>query len=303
MAAIDLGTNTFHLLVVVPLPDGSWEELYRKRHFVKLAEVGITTIAEAALSRAKSALLEFRNKLDEYEVIHYQAIGTAAFRTATNGPQLMAWAAREAKISISTISGDEEARLITIGVQAAILTATPPKRQLIMDVGGGSVEFILARGRQVEWARSFPVGVAVLRKQFHQNEPISPSEQFALEAYLREALQPLHSILQQFPTHHLVGSAGTFDVIARLSGLSNPTPLSKLIDIGRFKAYQDRVVKADLEERMNMDDLPQDRADMMVVALLLIRNIFDLARITQCTVSYYSMKEGILTELIRSKLG
>lgn len=301
VAAIDLGTNTFHLLIVRPQPGGGWEELYRKRYFVKLADAGMSTIGEAPLARAKDALLSFRSQLDAHEVSSYRAIGTAALRTATNGPGLVDWALKDTGIKIVTISGDEEARLITVGVQAAILTATPPERQLIMDIGGGSVEFILASGRKVEYAQSFPVGVAVLRKQFHRSEPISDSDKIDLNDYLDKAFVPLRSILKEFPTRHLVGSAGTFDVIAKLMGTSSPTPQSRLIDLQLFKAYEDRVVNADLDQRMNMSDLPEDRADMMVVALLLIKNTLALARIEQCTVSYYSMKEGILIELIRSQ--
>jgi exopolyphosphatase/guanosine-5'-triphosphate,3'-diphosphate pyrophosphatase len=301
VAAIDLGTNTFHLLIVRPQPGGGWEELYRKRYFVKLADAGMETIGEAPLARAKDALLSFSSQLDAYQVSSYRAIGTAALRTATNGPELVNWALEETGIKIVTISGDEEARLITVGVQAAILSASPPERQLIMDIGGGSVEFIIASGRKVEYAQSFPVGVAVLRKQFHRNEPINASEKMALNDYLEKAFAPLRSILKKLPSSHLVGSAGTFDVIAKLMGTSNPTPQSRLIDLQLFAAYEDRVINADLDQRMNMSDLPEDRADMMVVALLLIKNTLAMARIEQCTVSYYSMKEGILIELIRSQ--
>lgn len=141
-AVIDLGTNTFHLLIADLHADGRIEEVYRERRFVKLASEGIATIGEAPFARGLEALNHYRKILDEYNCANLKAIGTAALRTASNGPEFVRTARETVSIDIQLIPGDEEAQLITKGVLAAL----PPlnERILIMDIGGGSTEFIIA---------------------------------------------------------------------------------------------------------------------------------------------------------------
>lgn len=295
-AVIDLGTNTFHLLIADILPAGRIEEVYRERRYVKLASEGIATIGAAPFKRGLDALNHFRSILDDYNCQSLTAIGTAALRTASNGPAFLATAKEEADIDIRLIPGDEEARLITRGV----LSALPPlkERVLIMDIGGGSTEFIIAGGDGVHWRQSFPLGVSVLSNGFHDSDPISQEETLRLNAFLTTETQPLADALRQYPTHHLAGAAGTFDVLADV--LRDPqAPLHPnshaltLIGLGRL---HQQIVKATLKERLAMEGVPEQRADMIVVAMILIQFILNLAGIERITVSDWAMKEGILLE-------
>lgn len=296
-AVIDLGTNTFHLLII----DGKGEsedfrEIYRERRFVKLAEEGIQEIGPRPFARGIEALSHYREVMDRYGVQRYKATGTAALRTARNGEEFVRMARKKANIEIGLIPGDEEARLITKGV----LKALPPlstERILIMDIGGGSVEFIIASDGGTHWARSFPIGVAVLRKRYHHHEPIAAEEQSLLEEFLSNGLSPLWDALKEFPTDHLVGAAGTFDVVAAIMGTEQPTPNSHRIDLGKFRAFYERCLTANLEQRLSMEQVPEDRADMIVVAMILIDVILRGAKINRVSVSNYAMKEGILSEL------
>lgn len=297
LAVIDLGTNTFHLLIASP-PDehGHFEEIYRERRFIKLAEAGIEYIGEAPYQRAIEALLHYRKIMDKHGVKAYRAMGTAALRTASNGPDLIVEAREKAGIEITSIPGAEEARLISKGVLAAL----PPlsaERILIMDIGGGSVEFIIADREGTHWAQSFPVGVAVLRRKFHHQEPITAAEVQELEVFLEEELSPLWAALERYPAHHLVGAAGTFDVIALLMSTGKPTPNSHTIGLEKFEAFCDRCVSSTLAERFAMPQVPPERADMIVVALLLIQYILGKAAIRHLSVSEYAMKEGVLSEM------
>ena len=136
-AVIDLGTNTFHLLTADIAPNGRLTEVYRERIFVKLAADGIERIGLAPFERGISALVHFRKKLDEYKVIDFRAIGTAALRTATNGEEFVDRAMAEAGIPILLISGDEEADFITHGV----LLALPPLTERILIDHGYRLRF------------------------------------------------------------------------------------------------------------------------------------------------------------------
>lgn len=297
IAVIDLGTNTFHLLIANrPDEQGRFTEIYRERRFVKLAEEGIDCIGPAPYQRAMEALLHYRKIMDDHGVLAYRAMGTAALRTASNGSDFVAEARQKTGIEITSIPGSEEARLISKGVLAAL----PPLSEegiLIMDIGGGSVEFILANAQGTHWARSFPVGVAVLRRRFHHQEPIAAEEVAQLEAFLEAELAPLWAALEQHPSHHLVGAAGTFDVIASLMSTARPTPHSHTIGLEKFLDFYQHCLGSTQEERFAMPQVPADRADMIVVALILIRYMLQKAGVRQLSVSEYAMKEGILSEM------
>lgn len=296
LAVIDCGTNTFHLLIAAPKADGGFTEIYRERRFVKLAEDGIATIGSAAYQRALNTLTDYAAIIKKYEVAAKRVSGTAAMRTASNGPALQAEVRTKTGLEIDIIPGKEEAQLIYRGVQQAI--GPQDNRWMVMDIGGGSVEFIIVDEQGVRWFESFPVGVAVLYKQLHKTEPISLEEIKLTRLFLKAQLAPLQLALARYPAHHLVGAAGTFDVIAQVLGAVKPTPYCHQVTLDGFQQLYQRVIQANREERYEMTDIPDDRADMIVVALILVELILELANINQLTVSNFSMKEGMLAQMM-----
>lgn len=296
LAVIDLGTNTFHLLIAEPDEQDGFRELYRERQFVKLAEAGIERIGPVQYERGQATLRHFAQELARWQVAQVRAIGTAALRTADNGELFVRQAEREAGIRIQLIPGAEEARLITQGVLLAVPATAD--RTLIMDIGGGSVEFIIADESGVYWAESFPVGVAVLYKYFHHTEPIAEDEIRQVRDFLHTQLAPLRQKLAEFPTDHLVGAAGTFDVIAELTGIEPRLPHSTRIDLSRFADLYYRLLATNREERHALPEVPHERADMIVVALILIDYVLEVMQPRLATVSFYSMKEGIMSEML-----
>ncbi len=295
MAVIDLGTNTFHLLIAAPDGQGGFLQLYRYREFVRLAEGGIQEISPEAFGRALAAIHFMQQRIEEYGVSKVRASGTAALRTASNGPDFIRQVKELTGIDVQVITGKEEARLIYLGVCQSI----PPtdERFLIMDIGGGSVEFIISENRQILWSHSFPVGVAVLYHHFHHHEPILAAETAAVQHFLDQQLEPLHRALERCPTSYLVGAAGTFDVIEALLATSKPTPNSAVVPVERFFPLFYQLLNADAQERRAMEGIPDDRVDMIVVAMILIDYILRLADIERITVSSFSMKEGMLAEM------
>lgn len=293
-AVIDLGTNTFHLLIAELTEAGALREVYRERIYVKLASEGIETIGTAPFNRGLEALRHFRTVIDQHEVADVTAIGTAALRTATNGEIFVSRAKLEAGVRISLITGDREAEYITRGVLAAL----PPlnDRILIMDIGGGSTEYIIASGKGVHWRQSFPVGVAILQRAFHHADPISRPEIRKLNQFLDEQLSPLKSALLTFPLQHLVGAAGTFDVLAEVVRDDAIEPLhhSHSLNLAGLKDICLRLVASTTKDRLDMEGIPSERADLIVVAMLLIDYTLKIAGIKKITVSDYAMKEGIL---------
>jgi len=295
LAVIDLGTNTFHIIIAEAGENGQFEKLFKHRIFVKLAEDGIGKIAPEAYQRALEATDFMQAKLEEYQVSKVRAFGTAGLRTASNGQQFIEEVQQRNGIKIQLISGAEEARLIHIGVKKAIPSLR--EKALIMDIGGGSVEFILTEEDQVLWAKSFPIGVAVLFKRFHHSDPISDPEIKQVNSFLRQQLEELQVLLQQHPVKIMVGASGTFDVLENILSNRVPDALYSSVPANQYPLFYQQLLKTTKAERYAMESIPDTRADMIVVAIILIDFILQLAPIQTITISSYALKEGMLQEL------
>lgn len=295
IAVIDLGTNTFHLLIARANRDQSFEVLFKERKYVKLAEEGIDSIGERPFERGVAAMEYFGDVLSQYQVDQIKAVGTAALRTASNGGAFVDIVKRHTGIRIELIDGLQEAEYIYHGVNRAIPHTTD--NFLIMDVGGGSVEFILANSNRLIWRKSFPIGVAVLYKSFHHSEPIDASEIGRLSAFLDQAMEPLANVLSESSVKYIVGSSGTFDVLGTLTGAQRFGCYMEL-DIPLFKPFYEEVIRLDLAGRLNHPVIPDTRADMIVVALILIARVLAIHPFEKIWVSEFAMKEGILSQLI-----
>ncbi|MEM9887660.1 MAG: exopolyphosphatase [Bacteroidota bacterium] len=296
-AVIDLGTNTFHLLVAQEQKKG-FEILYRERIFVKLGEQGIETLGQVPFERGILAMKHFSEVVQQFRVRKVRAIGTAALRTASNGIAFLERVKAEAAIDIQIITGEEEAALIHKGVALAV-PILEQERVLIMDIGGGSVEFIIADAKQVFWANSFPVGVSVLFKQFHKSDPISASEIRDLRTFLKKTFLPLDDALTQFPIQSMIGASGTFDVMEDNLPILESQAAYSIIDLQKYKFFQNSVVESTHAERLQMPEIPRERADLIVVALLLVEIILEKLNVAQLSVSHFAMKEGILQEMMK----
>lgn len=294
VGVIDLGTNTFHLLIGRLSAEGLIE-VYRERIFVQLAEDGIQTIGTKAFERAVAALTHFKEVLDKYHIQKVKAFGTAALRTASNASELAQTIRDNTGLDIHIISGKEEARLIYEGVRQAVPFGE--NMDMIMDIGGGSVEFIIANQQGVQWAKSFPIGVAVLFNTFHQTDPIQVTEVGAIKNFLHQQLAPLIAVLPQFQLHRLIGASGTFDVLEKVLNINRQSIIHSSVDTDGFLPFYDTIIQSTLQERLDMDNIPSSRAQLIVVAIVLIAVILELTKIEQIDISAYAMKEGILSEM------
>ena len=294
---VDLGTNTFHLLIGRVSGDGEIEVVARERHFVKVASDGIEQIGAAPYQRALDAATAIGEVLARYPDVPRQAFATAALRTAANGPALREDLSRALGVDIQVIDGDREAGLIARAVSFARLPAAPC--YLIMDIGGGSVEFILTDHGDTVFRRSFPVGAQVLRKRFHTLEPFGKTrhdaQPRALFRYLDETLAPVVEACRGRDVQ-LVGSSGTFDVLAELYGETFAAAV-ETVSPRRVTSLFEEAARMTEAERFADTRIPDDRADMLVVALGLID--FVLARLpqNQIVTCAYALKEGALLEM------
>ena len=295
-AVIDLGTNTFHLLIAENNSSGTFNELYRHRIFVNLAENGIHTIGPMPFERGLNAINIFKEKLIEFEVSSIQSFGTAALRTASNGLDFINKLYLETGIKVLLIPGEREADLIYKGVRQAVELGTT--KSLIMDIGGGSVEFIIADQSGIEWAQSFPIGVSVLYNDFHKTDPISTDEKEVLFHYFSQELSPLLDQLKSFSPSTLIGASGTFDVLENVLCNKKVNEIHGIVDVTDFYPFFEHLISTKLHQRFDMEEIPDSRAEMIIVAVLLIDFILKKTPIQKISVSAYAMKEGMLMEVM-----
>ncbi len=301
VAAIDIGTNTFHLLIVEW--DGiekKFNELIRKRFFVKLGAKNLFNIDAEAYQRGLIAMEEFALLIEKHQIKKVIAYGTSAIRNAENASQFIKDVHSRTKILIEKISGDKEAELIFKGIKLSYPFREVP--DLIMDIGGGSVEFIIADQNKMHYAQSFKIGVTLLKNQFHTNEPISLIQINELKLHLQKSLQVLINKLIEFKPKNLIGASGTFDVLENLLPKEKLSDSANIIKTENLKSLIDNIVTKTLAERKQMKDIPLSRVDLIVVAFLLIEFIWGLQDFKHMVVTKYSMKEGMIQEAIESNI-
>ncbi|MGE0771097.1 MAG: exopolyphosphatase [Cyclobacteriaceae bacterium] len=300
VAIIDMGTNTFHLLIVEI--NGAYQIIHRDRIAVKIGKDGInqSTITVAAFARALDAMKEFRTTISRFDVDEVIAIGTSALRNADNQQEVVSQIRQATGIVPRIISGEEEARYIYLGVRSAVDLGT--NAQLVMDIGGGSIEFIIGNATQILWMRSFEIGAQRLLERFHHHDPILSEEIELLNQHLADHLVPLLQALRKYEPKVLVGASGSFDTLSEVFALqqglgwdaTNPeVPLT----IDGFKRIYQMLVSKNRSERMDIPGMIEMRVDMIVVACCVINYLMEHHGFEQVKVSTYSLKEGVLADL------
>lgn len=298
-AVIDLGTNTFNLLIG-RVVDGQIVAEHRSKISVKLGKGGFSErrIEPDAYERGIRAIEEHMTKLTQFDVDHILAYATSAVRDASNGEAFVAELKVRFGIDVQIIDGDREAELICEGVKAS--APFGDERLLIMDIGGGSTEFIIAQGKNIEWKKSYPLGVSRILEQLTPEDPISKENTSALEELLSSSLNELKSMLQKFPTRHLVGSSGSFDTLSELiiqgkygkqEGLKGNRYDFRLED---YYEIHEKLLFSNLKERLEMPGMIEMRAEMMVVSSAIIHFIITQFNFEKMTLSTYALKEGAL---------
>ncbi len=303
IAVMDLGTNTFHLDIVERI-NGKVKTLYAVTAPVKLGEGGIAsgTISKKPFQRGLRTMKQFKKKLDQYKPGKIIATGTAAIRNASNKKAFLEAIREKTGITVTLIHGLKEASLIYDGVKQAVRLGED--KTLIMDIGGGSLEFIIANGKKISWKHSFPLGAALLLDRFKPFDPISSQQIGDIRKFLARELRLLPLALKEYGPVSLTGSSGSFDTFAEMIGWRNNTPsilknkTSYIFRLEDYKKLHLDLVYSTAEERGRMKGLPAMRADMIVMASLLLTYVLEKFKPSQFQLSTYALKEGIMWRIL-----
>lgn len=291
-------------------------------------------IKPVAFGTATAALGELKTRIDAISRrcgcrIPVYAFATSAFRDAANGQLLAEHLRKETGITVDIIDGDDEARYIFEGVRISnpAVFGDLTVNKLIMDIGGGSVEFIITDGERLLWERSFPLGVARLRERFDYTDPVPDGVVSAVSEHLVRELSPLRDALKEYSPGILVGSSGSFNTfrdmiyLAKFVGKhfaeygSEPLPEeteefrkelhgrpSAPIVLPDFHTLYLRLLGSDREERLAMLGMSDVREKFIVLGAVITRTVLELSGIAKMWQSSYSLREGAASVLSRAAL-
>lgn len=295
-AIIDLGTNTFNLLVFFKDAAGlriiHSEEvpLYLGRGGIEKGE-----IAADAFERGLTALERYKTIARGHGAGRIEGFGTSALRNARNGKAFVEAVRERTGIPITIIPGEEEAGLILDGVRQAVPFSARPA--LVMDIGGGSIEFILATDKALMWKRSFELGTTRLRERFRVSDPMTMEDEARIAAHIDDRLEALYAVIERHEPHVLIGSAGSFDSLAAMIQAEDGTPMAEsattlAFSALRFDALKDRLLRMDRTARLQVPGLLEHRVDTMPYALIAIDRVLLAGGVRELAWSRYSLKEG-----------
>ncbi len=301
IGVIDMGTNTFNFLIVEKGNADDFTILKNEKYAVRLGEQSLykNVIGYDAIIRAVDAIKKIKVLADEYHVSEVHAFATSAVRSATNKDEFLTFIKAKTGLEINVISGEEEATLIYHGVKKAVkgMDKTP---YLIMDIGGGSTEFIIVQNNEILWKHSFNLGVTRLLQHFTPSDPITKDEVIKIESYLTKELLPLTKVLNNYTIKTLVGASGSFDTIVNLIITQLHTAKDWYPSISYTIATEDYIlihrwlVLSTLKERKHMKGMDPIRVDTIVLATIFIKFIIEKFNMEQIIQSAYALKEGAI---------
>ncbi|WP_304064995.1 exopolyphosphatase [Pedobacter glucosidilyticus] len=297
-AAIDIGTNTFHLLIG-EIEAGKIKVIYTKTIAVKLGEGGINKreIMPAAYQRGLKALAYFAEVLKKYNVTAIKATATAAVRDASNGLRFIQDVYEQSKIHIEIINGHEEALLIYGGTKAAGALAN--ENCLVMDIGGGSVEFILCNEEQVFWKNSYRIGAARLLADFYHHDPLREQDIHNIHHLFLNTLKDLKQACQAYQPTKLIGTAGAFDSYREIfvaRGFIKPVDEVWItLETPKLTDLINEIITSNHHQRSEIEGLIPLRVDMILMASIIVKYIIQELHLEKIIACQYALKEGLLT--------
>ena len=302
IAVIDLGTNTCNLLIA-EYQDKSYQILHQGKEIVKLGKEGIdkNRLTEDGVQRAIRAIRKHQEQISKFDVSEVVIIATSAIRDATNKDWFQQQIKANTGLELEVISGEKEAQLIFEGVKLAFHLIAD--QTLILDIGGGSNEFILTQNNEPIWKQSFPLGMARVIEQIPPSDPITPEEIQQINDWFTNRLESLWIRLQDIKIPLLIGCSGAFDTLTDLIDQTNPGTKIRTkqeIEIADFARIYETLIKSTTAERTEMKGMESIRIEMIVPSVLFIKLVIDRLNIPKINQTDYALREGILYERIFS---
>ncbi|MCF8380902.1 MAG: hypothetical protein K9H49_15115 [Bacteroidales bacterium] len=303
IAIIDFGTNTFNLLIADTTNPKKIEYLHSSKHAVKLGKGGITKhiLTEEAIDRAMTALKIHYSTIKNYGAEKVYAYATSAVREAKNGKHFLNLVKEEFDLYVNIIPGDREAELIYKGVRQSCKFTE--EKFLILDIGGGSNEFIIADKNKIYWKESFKLGMARLLEIFQPEDPISLASIEKIKEYLKQELPELLEAIKIHSPKVLVGASGSFETFNSILQHKKPEKystnnLNKEIYMDDYREIARELILSSVEERRIMPGMEEVRVEMINLAAIFVSFTIDSCNLEKIYLSEFALKEGVVAELL-----
>ncbi|HLG59680.1 MAG TPA: Ppx/GppA phosphatase family protein [Vicinamibacterales bacterium] len=304
IAAIDIGTNSVHMIVVLVRPDLSFEVVDREKVMVRLGAGGLDgkALTTDAMNAALQALSKFKRLADSHRVDVILAAATSATREARNGGEFLARIERETGIRPRVITGTEEARLIH---QAAVYGVdVASARAVCIDVGGGSVEITLGNAAAIQAARSFKIGVIRLTERFVQSDPLSRRDERKLSKHILAEIGRHCDQITAIGFDRVIGTSGTIlslgAVAATAARGTTPAELRNLrVSAKQIRRLRKEIVTLSPDQRLTVPGLDPRRADLVVAGAVLLDTILRRLGAEELTLCDLALREGLVLDYIR----
>jgi exopolyphosphatase/guanosine-5'-triphosphate,3'-diphosphate pyrophosphatase len=305
VAVIDLGTNTCNLLIA-EMNSLDYKILHQSKQLVKLGDNKIreNEISAAATTRVLESFQIHKKIISDYHAEKVRVVATSAVRTAENKIEFLEQISENSGWLVRLISGEKEAEMIFEGVLLAFNEFQNPA--IILDIGGGSNELIVAHHKQMLWKESQPTGMARIINQFKISDPILHNEINALKNHFAEAHKNAFEKCKTENLKTLVGCSGAFDTIADMIDSVNPGEklrTTQEISISEFYIVYQNLLKSTREQRLLMKGMDMVRVDLIVPAVIFIEQLISEIGINQIVQTDFALREGVLFEMMNQGHG
>ncbi len=303
IAVIDLGTNTCNLLVA-EMVDNDYRILHQSKQLVKLGDDKIrdNEISPAATERTLESFRSHKEIINKFNTDRVCVVATSAVRGAANKVRYLEQIGEESGWLVKLVSGEKEAELIFKGVLLAFQNLTDPS--VILDIGGGSNEIILAHNRAMLWKESRPTGMARVINNFTLSDPVNADQIRGLQDYFATQHAAAISNGRLEKVKMMIGCSGAFDTIADIIDGVDPGAKQRKtqeIPMAEFYGVYERLLKSTRDERVQMKGMDQVRVDLIVPAMILIEKLVHEIEIEKIVQTDFALREGVLYELLQKK--
>jgi exopolyphosphatase / guanosine-5'-triphosphate,3'-diphosphate pyrophosphatase len=303
IAAIDIGTNSIHMIVVQVRPDLSFEVIDREKEMVRLGAGGLDgrALTPEAMHAALQVLSKFRRLAESHSVEEVIAVATSATRESENGGEFLQAVTDHTGFRPRVISGTQEARHIHSAAVYGV--GGPGDVAVVIDIGGGSVEVTRGKGAAVELGRSFKLGVIRLTERFIKSDPLGPKDERKLVRHIETEVGKYLDQIARARFDRVIGTSGTILSIGTVIAASEGGAPDKSLRNRRISAKQVRrlrkeIVGLSIDKRLRIPGLEPRRADLVVAGVILVDEILRRLGATELTLCDLSLREGLVLDYI-----
>ncbi len=304
IASINIGTNTCNIIIAESDSENNADIIYTDKRPVKLIDDQYfnDNISENAINRTITTLLEYKKIIKKHKVQKNIVIATSGIRNANNRDYILERIISETNFSVKVIDGLEEAEIVYKAVRRAV--NLDEKSVLVIDIGGGSVEFIICNNSEVLWMDSYNIGIARLLKKYDFDDPLINENIIFLKKIFTEKFNSVISEAIKYEVNTLIGSSGSFDTFKNLSICSTATHIPEKdrtyyeIPLDVFDEIHQNLINTNLFERIEIKGMDPIRVEMMPIASVLIKFLIEKLKIEKFIQSGYTIKEGLIFDYL-----